>query len=190
MVNNILTIQIPGPVPDTSLQATVRDNVLQETPVSVSGLGVSYAPEQEPNDSPATAQAITIPAAIEGTASPSDSGTCDLTIAPNAPDPNDCFQHTAQDYYTFTVSENKDYIIVLEFEGNQADTDLDIYLNYASNPVTGWWTWSDADNATAQVYSETLTVPLFTNDTFTLAVQAWPSWTGTANYRLTIRPAP
>ena len=189
MVNGVLTIQIDTLDPGgSSLQATVRDNMLFETTASVSGLSVSYGAEQEPNDSPGTAQALTLPVAIEGSISPGDTGTCDPGIAPAVVDTN-CFYHTAQDYYTFTVAENKDMIIELEFAGNGVATDLDIYLDYSSGGA-GWWTSSVGDNASTLVYSETIPAYLFTLDTFTIAIQAWPSWTGSADYRLTIRPAP
>lgn len=186
MVSNILIVQIPGPVPDTSLQATVRDNVGFETPATVSGLTVTYDTEQEPNDSPATAQVVNLPVAIEGSISPADTGTCDLTIAPNVVD-TDCLYHTAQDYYKFTLPEDVDVIIELEFEGTPADTDLDLYLDYPAHG-DGWWISSILDNAGDQVYVETLDV--WWADTFTIAIQAWPSWSGTVNYRLTIREVP
>ena len=68
-------------------------------------------------------------------------------------------------------------------------SDLDIFLDYGSQG-TGWWTWSNGDNAGSGNYTETLDVNLWTMETFTLAVQAWPTTPGSTDYRLIIRAAP
>jgi hypothetical protein len=184
MKNGVLTVEIPAPQADVYLQVAVRDNALHETMASVTGLSVSYGIEQEPNNNPLTAQHLSLPIPIQGSISPMDAGTCDLTIANNYPDTS-CTYHTAQDYFTFTVPESGNYRIELEFNGNGATTDLDIYLDYATSG-SGWWAFSTDDNGSTKIYTEVLQKSLVTNETYTLAVQAWPSWTETASYRLTI----
>ena len=168
MQNGILEISIPSPIPDTAIRIVARDNAGNQASTSVSGLSVSYAAEQEPNNTPATAQLLTFPIAIEGVISPSDEGTCDPGFASTYPD-SDCYWHTAQDYFSFTVDENDDYIIELEFEGNQLATDIDMYLGYGGINA---WTSSIGDNATTGNYSETINAYLWTGETFGIALQA------------------
>lgn len=88
----------------------------------------------------------------------------------------------------FIVPEDGIYRVEIYFYGNASDTDLDLFIKTPTGNIPDFWSSSHEDNPGTQEYRESIETYL-TQESHTIAVQAWPSWIGMANYQLTIRKA-
>jgi len=153
---------------------------------SLSGDVAAYDLETEPNDSPQTAQPLTLPVTIGGDTKTGDPGYLKLLK-----DGSNFLYVNIEDWYTFTLTSADTAGITLAYSfTNRENTDLDLYLVDETESVIYK---SRKDNPVLNDPNESISAPLLPGRYY-IGVQAWSTPSGRIEYTLKVssatQPAP